>query len=292
MNEFAVTVILISTFMHAGWNLLARGQRREAAFILRMLVFIAAVGLAPIIVSEVILRPFPRKAWACLAGSGMLCGAYYLFLARAYASSDFSLVYPVARALPVLLVGMGDVLRGRYPTTAGWMGMALVVVGCCLCPLRSFREFSTRHYWNRTSLWVLLTALGTVGYTVLDKVASEVVTRGPGTAARYGYFFFLISLGVYVAGLRAFPVKEQDPAPLGWRRPALAGVLCYAGYWLVLWVYQVTAHAGYVVAFRQFSIVIGVLLAFVLFKEAGRTVRLTGTALIVAGLVLIALWGR
>ncbi len=47
-----------------------------------------------------------------------------------------------------------------------------------------------------------------------------------------------------------------------------------------------------IVAFRQFSIVIGAIMAFILYKEQGVAVRLTGALFITSGLVLIAGWGR
>lgn len=292
MNAPAMILVLVSTFMHTGWNLLAHRQKRAGAFILRMLLVMAAIGLVPTIVSEAILPPLPPIAWACVVISGICCGVYFLSLARAYASSDFTTAYPIARALPVLLVAVGDVLRTRYPTAVAWLGMGLVAVGCTFCALRSFRGFSFRRYWNMTTVWLLLTALGTVGYTMSDKVASEAVRQGPGTAARYGYFFFLIALGAYVLGRRLLPAREDVSESLGWKIPGLAGAFCGGAYWLVLWSYQLTEHAGYVIAFRQFSIPIGVFFALRFLKEEGRAVRLAGTGLITAGLVLIALWGR
>jgi len=94
----------------------------------------------------------------------------------------------------VLLVAFGDVLSHRPPTPMGWLGMGLVAAGCLLAPLRSLRDFARRRYFNRASGWILLTALGTVGYTLFDKQAATVVTRGPATAARYGFYFFLFTL--------------------------------------------------------------------------------------------------
>ncbi len=45
MNPFAIVLVLVSTFMHAGWNLLARYQRSEAIFFSRMLtVVVRLVG--------------------------------------------------------------------------------------------------------------------------------------------------------------------------------------------------------------------------------------------------------
>ncbi len=304
MTPFVLALVLSSTILHAGWNLLARRQRAEAQFFDRMLVAIAAIGLMPAAISEWQVRSLSPQAWAYAAGSGAFCALYYLFLAKGYASSDFTVVYPVARALPVLLVGLGDALRGRYPTALGWAGMALVVIGCFLVPLRSFRDFHLDRYLNRTSLWMLLTALGTVGYTLLDKAAAEVVLPGPATAARYGYVFYLVSYIAYATLLRT-PLLSRQPsivrrfgadgprsAPIGWWLPFWGACLNFGAYWLVLWAYQLSERASYIVAFRQFSIVIGVILAFILYKERGVAVRLTATLLITAGLVVIGLWGH
>lgn len=292
MSGFAVALILASTFMHAGWNLLARRQRRETVFCLRLLIAIVIIGFVPALVSEALTRSLTAKAWVCVVISGFCCAVYFFGLARAYGASDFTVVYPVARSLPVLLVGLGDVARGRYPTPIGWLGMVLVVLGCLFTPLRSFRELALRRYVNRAVGWMLLTAVGTVGYTMSDKLASEVVTPGPATAARYGYVFFLVSLAVYAALLRIFGTgDEKNSEPLGWKVPTLAGCLNFGAYWLVLWAYQLARRASYITALRQFSIVIGVVLAVAIYKERPYPVRVTGILLIILGLVLVSFLG-
>jgi drug/metabolite transporter (DMT)-like permease len=292
MNPLPVALVLASTLMHAGWNLLARHERSETFFFRRMLAVVAVVGLVPIVVSETLLsEPFSPTVWICIGGSGFFCSLYFLFLARAYESADFTIVYPVARALPVLLVAVGDLLCGRQPTAFGWLGMSLVMTGCFLAPLSSFQRFDLGSYMKPTSLWMILTALATVGYTLLDKTASEIILPGPASAARYGYLFFLVTYFFY-AGLLALPSKRSEaPEKLGWKIPAAAGALNFSAYWLVLWAYQLSRHASYIVAFRQFSIVIGVVVAFGLYKEHGIAVRMTGTLMITSGLVLIGLWG-
>jgi uncharacterized membrane protein len=50
-------------------------------------------------------------------------------------------------------------------------------------------------------------------------------------------------------------------------------------------------YASYIVAFRQFSIVIGAILGFIIYKEQGVAVRLAGTLMITFGLVFIGLCG-
>ena len=217
---------------------------------------------------------------------------YYYGLSRAYGSADFTVAYPVVRALPVLLLAVGDVLLGRHPSAAGWTGLMLVTAGCLLAPLHSFRDFALVRYFNHSTAWILLAALGTVGYSMLDKLAAEIVRHGPATAARYGYVYFLVSAMTLAIILHVFDRQQLRDGPVGWRWPALGALLNFGGYWLVLWAYQLSRQVSYVVALRQFSIVIGVILAFSLFKEKGKAVRLTGTGCILAGMILIVVWGR
>jgi len=292
MSLWVIVLVLCSTFMHAGWNLLARYERSESAFYRKMLIAIAVVGFAPGVLSEALTRSLTLKAWGCVTGSAFCAGLYLFFLARAFESSDFTVVYPVARALPVIFVAMGDVLRGRYLTGLGWLGILLVASGCALVPLRSFRDLAFRRYFNRASLWMLFAALGTVGYTLLDKVAAEVVQQGPATAARYGYMYFTISFAPYAAFLRISKRENHNSNTAGWKLAIPAAALSFGAYWMILWAYQLSPYASYIVAFRQFSIVIGAVFAFIIYKEQGVAVRLMGALLITSGLALIGVWGR
>ena len=56
--------------------------------------------------------------------------------------------------------------------------------------------------------------------------------------------------------------------------------------------YQPKMASPCFVSFRQFSIVIGSLLAFLIYKEQGIGVRLSGALLITSGLIMIGVWGR
>ncbi|MCD6505425.1 EamA family transporter [Candidatus Poribacteria bacterium] len=295
MNPLAIALVLLSTFMHASWNLMARHGRSEHDFFERMQIGVILIGLIPGLSSEFIARSIPPRVWPYVTISGLSCGLYYLSLANAYSSGDFTTVYPVARALPVLLMGLVDLARGRTPTAAGWTGMFLVVVGCSLSPLESIKRIDPRRYLNRTSLWMFLTAMGTVGYSTFDKLSSELVKQGPATAARYGYFFYTIAGLSYMLMRRLFaPEGKREGKPagkLGWKMPILGGIFNFGAYWLVLWAYQLAGRASYVVAFRQFSIVIGSLAAFILYREKGFAVRMTAVSTITLGLIIIVIWG-
>ena len=291
MSTTVILMVLASTFMHAGWNLLARYYRSETTFYKKMLIFTAAIGIVPAAWSELVVHSMTPVAWACVVGSGFSASLYLFGLARAYGMTDFTIVYPVVRSLPVLFIGIADVLRGHPLSVWGWAGLLLVMAGCVLVPLRHFKDFSPARYVNRATLWMLLGALGMVGYTVLDKIAAEVVQQGPWTAARYGIFYFTISLLPYNILMRSVKTGKEEPDG-DWKLAFFAAVLSFLAYWLILWAYQLSPYASYIVAFRQFSIVIGAVLAFIIYKEEGVRVRLTGAFLIASGLVLIAGWGR
>jgi drug/metabolite transporter (DMT)-like permease len=287
-----ILIVLISTFMHAGWNLLARYSHAERTFYYKMLLITLIVGLIPAVWSEIATRSMTTLAWWCVTGAGICAALYLFFLARAYESSDFTVVYPVARALPVIFIAAIDVLRGRELTPFGWVGILLVAAGCVLVPQQSFTDIKLRNYLNRATLWMFLAAMGTVGYTLLDKIAAEVVQQGADTAARYGYFYFAISFFPYIGFMKLSADGDHPGSPKDWKLAFLGALFGFGAYWLILWAYQLSPYASYIVAFRQFSIVIGAIVAFIVFKEQGVAVRLVGAMLIVGGLILIATLGR
>jgi uncharacterized membrane protein len=138
---------------------------------------------------------------------------------------------------------------------------------------------------------MLLAAIGTVGYSLLDKVASEVILAGPATAARYCYIFFFFASLFFLILQWTTDSHRGKSCIVGWKEPVVGAICIFGAYWLVLWAYQLSRHASYVVAFRQFSIVIGVVAAFVIYKERRALVRIVGIALIMVGLILVGIYG-
>lgn len=123
MASFPIFIILISTFMHAGWNLIARYEKDEHLFFRNFLIITFAVGIIPSVVAEIVYGSLPTFALMCVVASGSCCGIYYFALARAYHHGDFTTVYPMSRAVPIVLVVLFDVLRGRFPSTMGCVGL-------------------------------------------------------------------------------------------------------------------------------------------------------------------------
>ena len=78
-----------------------------------------------------------------------------------------------------------------------------------------------------------------------------------------------------------------------WKREkknaAFMGLGIYTAYSLVLAAMIFTQNAGYVVAFRQLSIPIGVILSYFFMREPLFNTKIAGTVLVFAGLVMVAL---
>lgn len=295
MPRDALLIVLLSAVLHAVWNLVMRGSGGPVAFARWLLWAIAAIVVAPLVVCEFVLTPLGWPVWWIGLASGGCCGVYYIGLARAYRSTDFTTAYPVARASPVIIIGLVDLLNGRDPTAIGWVGMVLVVVGCLLAPLKSWRDIRLKHYFNHSMFWIGVTALGTVGYSLLDDTAATRILalqiNGIEGAARYTAVFAVSAAFSYELLYRLTRTRVTGDPKLKWSSVVLAGVLVYVAYGMIVWVYQMVDQVSYVVSFRQFSIVVGVIAAYALFHEHGRFVRITASILITGGLIMIGIWG-
>ncbi len=286
-----VGIVLCSTVVHAGWNLLLRTNRTTYTFLRAMLV-IAAVGLAPAIAVEFLGTPFPPAVWGFLAAAGAFQALYYLGLSKGYLSGDFTVVYPVARVLPIMMVAVIDVALGKSLSGAGWLGLMLVSAGCLVLPVKSLRAIRLSDYRTPALLWALVAALGTAGYTAVDHEAAALLQPGPWAAVRYEVFEAALSAIAYYPLLKALRQPDNSmPGWAGWKVPIVVGVGVFVAYALVLWAYQLSPQASYVVALRQLSIVIGVIVGAFVFREPAPGLRIGATVLVAAGIACVALGG-
>jgi uncharacterized membrane protein len=291
MPPLAIFLVLFSTFLHAGWNLVLRKQRSDST-LLQVNIVISLVGLGPVLMAELGPEPVLGRVWGYLIVAGIFQAIYCLGLTQGYQSGDFTIVYPIARSLPVLLVAVWDAALGRTPSLTAWLGMILVTIGCLIIPLESWRGFHFGRYWNRAMLWAVVTALAIVGYTIADKLAADSLTTGPWTAARYGVYESAAIAIVYGFILKVMgrpALSSSDLTSWGWATLAAVGV--FGAYWLILWSYQLAFQASYVVALRQLSIVIGVALGAWFLREAAPLLRLSAACVIVIGVAGIVLGG-
>ena len=227
----------------------------------------------------------------------------FIGLFKAYAAADMSLAYPVARSLPVLLVAVVSavIYPGRYPGFWGAAGLLVVCCGCLLMPLKNFADFNLKNYTGTAMRYILLAAIGTTGYTVIDAELARICTAPDGYNAMIAAYLlsFVINteLGITMGALTLLKreerrhFKELISSLHQLIYPVLTGVFSSIAYALVLAAMTMVTHLSFLQAFRQMSLPIGMLLGIIILKEPAHRPKLVGMFLIICGLAAIYLLG-
>ncbi|MEP4558244.1 drug/metabolite transporter [Cobetia amphilecti] len=268
-----------------------------------MAFFMLAMGSGAVIFAPLLwlgpsLGLLPDAFWGWLVATG-LCQALYMGgLAWAYARGEVSVLYPIARALPVVLVPLVSMslLGSQALTTLDLVGMGLILLGALILPLSSPQGLRPATYLTPALGFALLAALGTTGYSLIDKQALDLMVSVGYSPTSAGAVFLVLQAMMTVAWgalmVMLLPTERRRlPALLRSERAsmALTGVMVMATYGLVLVAMTLTAEVSLVVAMRQLSIPLGVVLGVVWLREGATRAKWLGIIVMLAGLWTVAL---
>lgn len=274
MSVVAFALALGAAFLHALWNLLlARERDPEAATAIAICA--SVVVFAP--VSAVVWDVDPR-VWPFIAATSLLQLTYFALLATAYRRAELSFVYPIARGLaPVLVLIVGVAVLGTGATAAQAAGVCLVGVGILLVRgLGGERDIAG-------GALAISIASSIAAYTLVDKEGIQ-----------YASPIVYLELGMTPTALGALLLVALLPSGRERLRaavrvtPALAGVISFVAYALVLAALE-RAPAASVAAVRETSVLIVAALAASTLGERVSRARLAGAALVVGGIALLVL---
>ncbi len=300
MDSFAIIIILISAAMHAAWNFISKTKAPSAAFF-AIATFATVVICIPLYVHfEARIASVPLIVWVLLLATSFFHATYYIGLAGAYRRHDISMVYPLTRALPVLWVPIICLLigYGKPLSLVAILGICVTAFGCVVLPLKKWSADFFQQYWHGAIWFVLATAAATTGYTILDSIGLERLTKSAAhfSSVEMALFFIafqslftLAFLVPYVLFRRGEKQQFRNLIRHSIRFPILAGIICNVAYALVLLAMQFASNVSYVVAFRQSSVLFGFLLGIWILKEETTRFKNGGVILILAGLVIVAL---
>ena len=301
MSLTAFLLVLASVFLHAGWNFISKKSVPSLSFYCLSCGTAALLWLFPFLFSEFSCRLMPPGFWRLVAFSVCFEILYVGGLAYSYRKGDISMVYPLVRALPLLLTAAVTALfalGSRQPGPWALLGMLIIFVGCLCLPLLNFSQFKLSTYLNPLIYLILMAAVGVTGYTVLDSIAMREISELYGKKSillSMSYLFFIeagISIGALF--LLLFNRNERlELARLLRRRslnPVITGVFSSGAYVLILLSMNFVSNVSYIQAFRQLSLPIGVLAGILILKEPCSRPKIIGTALIVLGLAPGALF--
>ena len=276
----AVLLLLAAATCHTAWNLIFKAQSDAAE------VSLGALIVGTLLASPAFffysLRDVPIDAWALVALSGLFETAYMVGLTAAYKAGDLSLVYPIARGTPALLVVPMSLAWLDEPLSPmGLAGIALVVAGIFAAHLAGRARPGSDQ--RRAVILALLTGLAIAGYSFVNKLG---VQRVP--VPLYAALVFVLDTLLLALVLRARGPLRSPFAAGRWAPGLAIGALMMGAYLGVLGAMAI-APLAYVVAAREVSIVITTAAGVLLLGEHASWRRIVGAALIFGGLVAIAL---
>lgn len=270
----ATFLSLGAAVLHAGWNLAVK-QSTFDRFIALWGQFFAAGSLAAIALLIGGGIPVAGYGWATLSGLAHI--PYCVMLARAYATGDFSVMYPIARGGGALLAGIGGVaLLGDHIGPVGIIGMVVVTTGLAMLA----------GHGNLRQFGIAASVAATIGvYTLCDAQGIRATDTPLYAAATFVAIAIATTSWGVATGRRADMVRA---ARTMWRRFLLLGAASAITYTMVQMALRLAA-VGYVTCLRESSVVIA---AFVgaRFLGEGTMRRRVGAALVVlTGLMLLIL---
>ena len=297
MSLIVIALILISALLHVSWNTLGKKRTPSAAFF-----FIASLASVLVLFPLLLVLDFDfsiyRKVWLYILFSGFSQSVYYLGLAGAYRTGEMSITYPLARALPVLIVPFISLLAGSIDGLAIYsiFGMVVVFSGCLILPQKNLNGLSFKEYFKVYTLFAVLAAVGTTGYTFLDSSAMAIIRNTGNDSILSAVFYFTfqvifisIFLGLYllinkVEQRELFKILKKEKFPT-----IAAGFMVAAAYIIILICYPMVTHVSYVTAFRQISIPLGAFAGMFFLKEKWSTPKISGVIIIFIGLLIVYL---
>ena len=288
MTLFALGLVLVSGFLHAVWNLLAKrasGSASGPAFVW-LYSALSTVIFAPL-AAGVFMGGGRLGVLGLLFvfGTGALHIGYFLFLQKGYEVGDLSVVYPLARGTgPLLASGAAILFLGERAGPVAWTGILLIVAGVFLLAWEPDGGRRSPAERRLGVIFGLLTGAFIAAYTLWDKYAVGNLLLSP-------VLYYWGSLLVQTVVLLPVALRRRGEIRAAWRErwPETLGVavLSPVAYLLVLTA-LVFAPVSRVAPAREIGILIGTLLGGGLLAEEGLGRRLLASLCMVLGIVALA----
>jgi len=284
MTITALCLVLLAAVTHASWNISAKFAAESRHFVW---LFSAGSVLVygPVVIGVVLVEQpqFEGRHWLTLCATSVLHLLYSISLQTGYRHSDLSVVYPIARGTGPLLSFMGAaLLLGEVPTAQSVLGLLLIVGGILLV------AGLVGHHERAPGVGVfygLLTGILIAAYTLNDGWAVRALLISPFVIDFTGNLFRMLVLAPRALRDRARLALEARV----YRKPIIiVSVLGPLGYILVLFAMRL-APISHVAPARELSTLVGAWFGSRMLRESSGPWRIAGAALIVAGVVSLAL---
>jgi drug/metabolite transporter (DMT)-like permease len=284
MPILALVLLFLSATMHALWNFLLKSAEEKYIAMGWQVILSGIFSFFILFYSGL---P-PQHMWGFAIASMLLEAIYFILLCIAYTDHDFSLVYPIARgAAPALLVLWSAIFLREQLTVGGYIGLAMITGGIVLIGATTLLKNKGEKPHLRGILTALSVALVISIYTFIDGIAVKQTPALP-----YGISMFVMVPFVTTPYLtNRYGIEAFTRVWKNYRGYLLmGGVLGLVAYMLALFAYTI-APLSYSGAIREVSAVIGAFLGWRFLKEEMGGIRLVGSVIVFAGVMVIAVFG-
>ena len=277
MDTIYILAALGSALLHATWNAAVKSTGQHTAVMTGQMLVAGLVGL-PVLFFVDFLR-WESLVW--IAASALFNVMGIKAILRAYDHGEFGLVYPMSRAIMIMLVvPLSTLLAHERLSTGAMLGIALIIAALALLAM------SARHGQNLSRQVLIWTGVGGV-LSACSVLIDANGIRQSGSPFAYGCLTAIFNAANMVWQQRRLPglvatIRRHAHVTL-W-----TGVLSMVSYLLIVWVFSKASIAG-AAALRDTSSVFAVLIAMVFMKEAISRIKLLAVALAIAAIPLMRL---
>lgn len=288
MTLASLFLVVLASFIHATWNLLAKRSASVGPVFVFAYNLISCVAYAPWVL-YLLTQGGITWTWAGISFvliSGLIHLAYSLCLQRGYQVADLSVVYPVARGTGPTLSTIGACLiLGETPTGMGLAGLLLVVAGILMIATQGKLSAFMRPGGQAGLKWGTATGGLIASYTVVDAYAVKALGIAPVVLDWFSNLlrFFLLLPLVLANPRRAIAAMKGH-----WWTAVGVGVLSPLSYILVLAALTGGAPLSLVAPMREMSMMVGALMGMLILREAVGRWRLAGCAVLIGGVILLS----
>ena len=274
--------MVAAAFFHALWNFSARKVTGNLV-IIWLALFTGCLFLLPGIVVLASLGKIhlwlPSSAVGYVIATGIIHGIYFGLLSRTYEKGEISVVYPILRGSGIVLTAIvAWLILKEEISPVGLTGICLVFSGILLMGIPFLRRGGEVDQYRLA----LCVGVSIAAYSLVDKVGVSKMTP-----ILYIWFMFLIAAAVlWPTVMKRYSGEVFHTAKSNIGHIMLIGIGSIGTYLMILFALQL-APVSYIVAAREFSVVIGALLGVTFLKERMTILKATAIICITLGLFFI-----
>jgi uncharacterized membrane protein len=287
---------LLSAFLYSFRGLLEKlivGRVDPYILGLSIRLFALPFFFIPFIINPGLFVPLtelPGEFWFAMITVSLVCTpleTYFYY--KAIKNEELSLSLPILSLSPVMTIGFAALFLGEFPTLIGALGVIIILFGVYALKIGHARHGLAEPLYhlskNKSVQFMVIVALSLAFASILDKIA--VTAANAYMAALINYIFVSVALFI-IARMKA--KQHFGQIKTHFKAFSIIGAVV-AGYTLLYLLALQDGNTAYVVAIRNASLLISIILGVLWLKEKDLRTKLLAGSVIVVGLILIKVLG-